>query len=145
MKFFTIKYISTVFIILTFLVSPLFVGAATTNGFGQPTSNGTGQQTANGAGQPNSNMLVNPLGVSNFAELIKKILNAAIVIGIPIAVLFIVYAGFKFVWAQGNPKELGKARQNFMWTIVGIAIFVGASLIAGVIISTLQQLGVKGL
>jgi hypothetical protein len=50
--------------------------------------------------------LCNPLGVSSFCGLVKVLLDAALVIGIPIAVLFIVYAGFKFVMAQGNPEEL---------------------------------------
>lgn len=88
--------------------------------------------------------LQNPLGVNSFQELVKKLLDAAIIIGIPIAVLFIVFAGFKFVLARGNPEALKIARRNLLWTIVGIAIFIGASLIAGVITSTLHQLGATG-
>lgn len=89
--------------------------------------------------------LLNPLGVTSFSALVEKLLNAAILIGIPIAVLFIVLAGFKFVFAQGNPDALKKARHNFLYTVIGIAIFVGASLIATVITKTLSELGVKGL
>ncbi len=90
-------------------------------------------------------MLCNPLGVSSFCGLVKIILDAALVIGIPIAVLFIVYAGFKFVVAQGNPEELSAARKNMLYTVIGIAIFVGASLIAGVIVNTMVALGVQGI
>lgn len=57
------------------------------------------------------------------------------------AVLFIVYAGFKFVLARGKPEELKKARDNFLWTIIGIAIFLGAWLLASVIKNTVNQLG----
>ena len=48
-----------------------------------------------------------------------------------------------FVFARGNPSELEAARTNLFNTLIGIAIFVGASLIAKVIIGTLHQLGVN--
>lgn len=92
-----------------------------------------------------SNTLVNPLKVDSFCKLIVAVVNAVIIIGIPVAVLFIVWAGFKFVFAQGNPGELEKAKKNFFYVIIGLAIFVGASLIASVIVNTVQQLGVNGL
>jgi mannose/fructose/N-acetylgalactosamine-specific phosphotransferase system component IIC len=69
------------------------------------------------------------------------LLTAAIQIGIPIAVLFIVYAGFKFVLARGSPEKLKEARQNFLWTIIGIAIFLGAWLLASVVANTVNALG----
>jgi hypothetical protein len=86
----------------------------------------------------------NPLGVSSFCGLIKALLTGAIQIGIPIAVLFIVYAGFKFVLARGNAEKLKEARQNFLWTIIGIAIFLAAWLLANVIANTVNSLGSTG-
>jgi hypothetical protein len=83
----------------------------------------------------------NPLGVGSFCGLIKALLRAVIAIGIPIAVLFIVYAGFKFVIAQGKPDKLREARQNLMYTFIGIAIFLGAWLLAMVIANTVNELG----
>ena len=83
----------------------------------------------------------NPLAVDSFCGLVKALLAAAIEIGIPIAVLFIVYAGFKFVLARGSPEKLKEARQNFLWTIIGIAIFLGAWLLATVIANTVNELG----
>ena len=47
--------------------------------------------------------------------------------------LFIVYAGFKFVLAQGNSAALERAKRNFLTTIVGIALFLGAWLLAQLI------------
>lgn len=89
--------------------------------------------------------LDNPLGVNSFCGLVIKLVQAVTVIGIPVAVLFIVWAGLKFVLAQGNSGELAKAKTNFYYVIIGIAIFVGATLIANVVVNTLKQLGVKGL
>lgn len=87
----------------------------------------------------------NPLAVKSFCGLIKALLETAIVIGVPIAVLFLVYAGFKFVTAQGKPTSLEVARRNLLYTIIGIGIFLGAWLIANVITATVQQLGVQGI
>ncbi len=97
-----------------------------------------------GAYTGDRNMLQNPLGVNSICQLIGLILKAAMIIGVPIAVLFIVYAGLKFVLARGSPGELSEARSNLIATIIGIAIFLGATLIANVIIATLAQLGASG-
>ena len=65
-------------------------------------------------------------------------------IGIPVAVLFLVWAGFKFILARGRPTELGVARKNFMYVIIGIAVFLGAWTLAMVISTTIQSLGANG-
>lgn len=66
------------------------------------------------------------------------------VIGLPVAVVFLVYVGFKFVAAQGNAEKIKEARRNLLNTIIGIAIFLGAWTIATVIANTMAQLGVTG-
>jgi hypothetical protein len=94
--------------------------------------------TGTGGGQA---QVTNPLGnINSFCGLIKAILSAVVAIGIPIAVLFIVFAGFKFVLAQGNPAELKKARDNLLYTLIGIGIFLGAWLLAMVIANTINTL-----
>jgi hypothetical protein len=92
-----------------------------------------------------SAQLENPLKFDSVCGLIGGVLDAVMVIGIPIAVLFMVWAGLKFVLAQGNAEALASARKNFLNVIIGIAIFVGASLIAQVIVNTVAQLGVNGI
>ena len=90
--------------------------------------------------------LQNPLGgITSVCKLVVALVDAATVIGIPVAILFVVWAGFKFILARGNAGALGEARTNFLNVVIGIGIFVGASLIASVIINTLQQLGVQGI
>lgn len=110
---------------LALFVSPLLVFAA---GDANPPG-GTGSQT-----------VVNPLGVTSICGLIKALLGAAIAIGIPIAVLFIVYAGLKFVLARGKAEDLAAARSNFLYTVIGIAIFLGAWLLASVIANTVNAI-----
>jgi hypothetical protein len=127
-------------------------GANTQSGTGVGTQSGSGFGTQSGSGQNVTTggkvvTLDNPLGAGNnsVCKLVVGLLKAALVIGIPIAILFIVWAGLQFVLAQGKPDKLTKARENFLNVIIGIAIFVGSSLIASVIVNTLQQLGVQGI
>lgn len=89
-------------------------------------------------------VLENPLKVNNFCALVKTVLDAVIIIAMPIAVLFLVLVGFKFILAQGNPGELKKQRMNLLWTLVGIAIFLGSWALVKVIVATLSNLGVQG-
>lgn len=121
-------------------------------GAGLPPNTGAGLPPNTGAGNYNqtsictggSCQLRNPLQVGNFCDLVKVVLSSLIVIGMPIAVLFLVIVGFKFIIARGNPEELAKARQNFLYTVIGIAIFLGAWAIAKIISATLAGLGVSG-
>jgi hypothetical protein len=94
----------------------------------------------NGTPSASSATVTNPLGVTSFCGLIKALLSAAVAIGIPIAVLFIVWAGLKFVLARGNPEALKTARTNMLYTVIGIGIFLGAWLLAMVIQNTVNSL-----
>ena len=87
----------------------------------------------------------NPLKVTNFCDLLKIILQAILIIGLPVAVVFLLIVGFKFILAQGNPEAIGVAQKNFLNTVIGIAIFIGAWTIAQVIAATMAALGVPGL
>jgi hypothetical protein len=45
------------------------------------------------------------------------------------------------VTAGGNEEKLSKARQAFLWTVIGIAILLGAKVLSVVICGTINQLG----
>jgi len=121
-------------------ISPVVVFAQVTNGNTFPVTNGNTNVVANtNGGAPT---VTNPLGsINSFCGLIKSVLGAVIQIGIPVAVLFIVFAGFKFVLARGNPSKLEEAKKNLLYTLIGIGIFLGAWLIAVVIANTVNSLG----
>jgi hypothetical protein len=85
--------------------------------------------------------LDNPLGdTTTFSDLITKILDVVITITTPIAVLFMIYAGFLFVIARGNPEAIKKAKTVLMWTIVGVMVLLGSKVIMAVITGTITQL-----
>jgi hypothetical protein len=138
-KFFEI-YGGVILTLLLFVVMtlPVVVGAQINNQGGIGVNNQGGTNISNQGGKA----LVNPLGSSSLCGLILTILKALIALGVPIAVLFIVWAGFKFVLAQGSQTKLKEAKENFLNTVLGIAIFVGASLIITVVVNTVISLGV---
>jgi len=86
------------------------------------------------------NHLVNPLRFGKISDLIAAILDALVKIGLPIAAVFIVYSGFLYVKAQGNPDALKKAHQALIWTLVGTAVLLAATLFSGIIATTIDQL-----
>jgi len=91
-----------------------------------------------------SGKICNPLGnIKGFCGFIKMLFVTIGTIAVPIAVLFLVYAGFKFVWARGNPTGLEEAKKNIFYTILGIAIFFAAWLLALAIGNTLASFGVS--
>ena len=82
----------------------------------------------------------NPLQADNFGELLNAIIKILITLGIPIAVIFIIYSGFLFVTARGNEEQIKKAKTTLLWTLVGIAVLLGASIIAAVLENTINSI-----
>ena len=83
--------------------------------------------------------LKNPLsGIKNFEEFVSELLRAVIFIGFPIVVLFIVYSGFLFITAQGDVEKIKTAKNTFLYTIIGVAIFLGSLTLAKIIEGTIK-------
>ena len=93
-----------------------------------------------GDGNSVSTKLDNPLKVDSIQGLITLILNAIIAIATPIVILFMIYAGFKYVMARGNPDKIKEAHLTLLYVIIGIAILLGAELISKVLEGTITEL-----
>lgn len=131
-------------ILASLLVTPAFAFAQSgaignTPPSGYTTNTPPSSNTTNG-----TFTLIDPLGIKNFCDLVKNLLNIVLAIGVPIAVLFLVWSGFRFILARGNPTDLGVARKNFYFVIIGIAIFLGAWTLATIISATIQSLDKSG-
>src|SRR3989344_2227800 len=137
MKFY-IKNLAPLLFTLVIVCLPLISVAAVTD---YPPYQGT--QTNYPSATQTS--LQNPLKVTNFCDLLEVVLQAILIIGMPVAVVFLVIVGFKFILAQGKPEAIGIAQKNLLHTVIGIAIFLGAWTIAKVIAATMAALGVPGL
>lgn len=104
-----------------------------------PNSDGTGVNN----GTTVSPHIKNPLGEGHLEDIpsfIQAILEIVLDIGVPIVALAIIYSGFLFVSAQGNSEKLKKAKQSFVYTVIGAAILLGCYVIAHAIKGTVDEI-----
>jgi len=85
--------------------------------------------------------LDNPIDpIDDLNSFVKSILDIVLTIGIPIVALAIIYSGFLFVSARGNPEKLEEAKRALLYTLVGAAILLGAWVIAQAIGGTIEEI-----
>lgn len=97
------------------------------------------QSSSTGCGSDGG--LSNPLrNICSLEDFVELLLEGVIRIGLPIAVLFIVYSGFLFVMAQGNVNKLDEAKRTFLYTVIGVAIFLGSWTLAMIVKETIKLL-----
>lgn len=77
---------------------------------------------------------------SNIPQFIRAILDLVVKIGGPIVIFFIIYSGFLFVVARGNPEKINIAKTTLFWTIIGAVIILGAVTISIAISGTIDQI-----
>ncbi len=94
------------------------------------------------SGQCGSGEICNPIKANDLYAFISDVLTEVAKLGAVVVVFFIIYSGFLFVTAQGNEEKLKTAKKALLYTLIGAAILLGASLIATVIKNTVSELGV---
>lgn len=72
-------------------------------------------------------------GITTIEGLLVAILNIFIIIATPIIVLFIIYAGFLYVTAQGNTQQVQQATRALTYAIIGAILVLGSVALAQVI------------
>ena len=84
----------------------------------------------------------NPLNpqFSTIPSFIAGALKVLVIVALPIITLFIVIAGFMFVFARGNESKLSEAKKNFLYVIIGALLILGAWVLATLIGGTVTQL-----
>ena len=88
----------------------------------------------------NACQLDNPFTFKTVPQFIDKILDIVIKIGFVLAVFFMIYAGFLFVTASGSVDKITKAKATFLWTVVGIALVLGAKVIQQILTQTVGDI-----
>ena len=132
----TFKKISIHLVILSIFIAPLFVHA-------QP--GGVNAVAPGGVNPSNNNINIsipNPTNAGNtLIEVLTAILNNVVM---PIAavavVIWIIWAGFQYLLAQGNPAKVTKAHQQLLWSLIGAGILLGAAGISLVVQKTIEAL-----
>lgn len=140
-KFFTKTLAITLF---SLVCIPMFVfamgGSGGANGGGAGGTGGATTQPQN----PNTikAVITNPLSIgSDIPSIITAVLeNIVMPLASILVVLAILYSGFKFVIAQGAPKEIQEARQGLLWVLVGTLILLGAVGISKALQATVNSI-----
>jgi len=84
--------------------------------------------------------LLNPLKVDKLEDLFSSILTIVIILAIPLIVFFIIYSGFLYVTARGNPAQIEQATKSLTYAIIGGVLIVGAVAITEIIKSLVNSL-----
>jgi len=78
--------------------------------------------------------LENPLsGITTLEGLLVSLLNVLLIIAVPIIVFFIIFAGFTYVTAQGNPEKIKQATRSLTYAIIGGVLILGGVAISQII------------
>ncbi len=84
--------------------------------------------------------LKNPLNAKSFEGLFSDILsNVIIPVTALIGVVFIIFAGFKFVTAQGKPEKVQEAKKRLMYVLIGVGIIISSEIILDLLLNTLTE------
>lgn len=95
-----------------------------------------------GGGEPAGRIAFNnPIEANEISELITLLLRSVSRVGAAVVVMAVIYSGFLFVKAQGDPGELEKAKKTLLWSVIGGVILLGAEALAAVISQTATGLG----
>jgi hypothetical protein len=140
------KILLTATLSLTLLIafSAVVPVYAQSTGSNPPPISGSNPPPITGS-NPDGNKLPNPFRCAgedcNLIGLLKAIVNNILMpIGVVLAVLAFIYAGFKYVMAQGNVNKVAEAHRTLLYTAIGTAILLGAWTIANVIHNTITSI-----
>jgi len=95
-------------------------------------------QSGGTGGSPTT--LANPLKSETISGFLLDVLDILLTFALPVIIFFIMYAGYKFVTAQGDTGQISEARSAFTWAVVGGVVVLGAKLLVDVIQGTVDAL-----
>lgn len=77
----------------------------------------------------------NPLAFPGLTEFLEAILNIITIIAVPIVVFFLIYAGFMYVIARGNPEKIQVASKALLYGVIGGVVLLGATAIKVIVVN----------
>lgn len=81
----------------------------------------------------------NTAGGNNAMDLLLTVTSWTLGIVGAVAVLFIIYGGFRYITAQGNSQTMDLAKNIIIKAIVGLVIIVVAYVIVNVVVAALGK------
>jgi hypothetical protein len=77
--------------------------------------------------------------IISIEALLIAILNVILIIAVPIIIFFVIFAGFTYVTAQGNPEKIKTATRSLTYAIVGAVLILGGVAISEIIASVVKS------
>lgn len=82
----------------------------------------------------------NPLGgVNTISDLLNKIIDGLILFASPVVVVMFIYAGYLYLSSAEDPKNITKAKDTMLYTVLGYGIILIAKGIGLIIQSFFSQ------
>lgn len=81
----------------------------------------------------------NHLWAESITEFLQALIGILLIFAVPLVVLALIHAGFRYVTAQGNPTKISEAHRMLTYALIGALIIFGAEIIGGVISETVKS------
>jgi hypothetical protein len=72
-------------------------------------------------------------GVSNVENFIRSIITVFAGLAGLVATGFLVAGGFIYITSSGNPEHLDRGKRTITWSLIGLAIVIGAFVISNIV------------
>jgi hypothetical protein len=74
---------------------------------------------------------------ANFTEIVKKIINILSVLVGAIAVIMIIFGGFRYVTSAGNDTNVSSAKNTILYAVIGLIIVALAQIIVHFVLNNI--------
>ena len=74
-------------------------------------------------------------------QLFSNLLTLGVAVGGAVCAFFLMWAGYQYMSAGSNSRQMEGAKQALFNALAGLAIIIGAKLLAGMIVSALAGIG----
>lgn len=80
--------------------------------------------------------------IKTVTDLVNEILKFLFNLALVICPIIIVYAGFLYITAAGNPQKIETAQKTLVWALIGLAVVLVASAVPNIIKNVLYGDGI---
>lgn len=80
------------------------------------------------------------VNTSSFGDLLRSVINIALIFAGAIAVLFLIVGGYKYIISRGNDEGMESAKKTISGALIGIIIIVMAYAIIAIVNNLLTRL-----
>lgn len=82
--------------------------------------------------------------VSDLVLMMGNIIKLAIGLVMFIAIIFVIFGGYRYITAGGNPEQIAQAKASILWAIVGLIIAITSYLVISYVWSKFARIPLPG-